>query len=180
LALPDPPKAPANPSGTSSNARPGATPAPPSARTTDLRLANIQLRYPDNWKPAVQGTYITLAPDAGLTQRGDVAYGMIIDVFQPQGARNLDDATSQYLDNLRKGNPSVRIVRNRGQGRVSGQVAQITELVSDSPLGGQETDVVITVLQSGALRYFVEVAPSKDFAQYDAAFRDIIDSVQLQ
>ena len=180
LAMPEPPKPAEKPTSGSAGDKASAPPAP-STRMTDLQISGIQLRHPDNWNPSVQGTNVTLAPNGGIVGQGNLAYGMIIDIFKPQNARSLDQATTQFLENLRKGNPALKIVRSRVRGRLDGQPAQLTEVTNESPLGGQETDVILTVLQSnGDLRYFVEVAPSKDFAQYQSAFQAIMNSVRLR
>jgi hypothetical protein len=146
----------------------------------DFQISGIQLRHPDNWKPAVQNTNVTIAPAGGVVQ-GNLAYGMIIDVFKPQNARDLDQSTTQFLEDLRKGNPSMKVIRSGVRTRVDNQNAQLTEITNDSPVGGQESDTVITVLRSnGDLQYFVEVAPTKDMSQYQSAFRTIMDSVRLR
>jgi Zn-dependent protease with chaperone function len=170
LAMPDPPKPVA------------ATPPPaPSARLTDFQVSGIQLRHPDNWKPAVDGTNVTLAPAGGVVGKGDLAYGMIMDVFKPQNAGNLDQATTQFIDSLLKGNPSAKIVRSRVAAQVGGKPAQLTELSNASPLGGQESDIVVTVLQpDGTLMYFIEVTPTKDMPQYQPSFRSILESVRFK
>jgi hypothetical protein len=176
VAMPEPPKP--TPAAAATAA---AAPPAPSTRMTDFQVSGIQLRHPDNWNPNVQGTNISLAPPGGVVGKGDLAYGMIIDVFKPQNARSLDAATAQFIDSLRKGNPSVKIVRSRVSGQLGGRSAQLTELSNQSPIGGQESDVVITVLQAdGTLLYFVEVAPAKDMPQYRAAFQAIMDSVRFR
>jgi hypothetical protein len=167
-----------------STAQPAANapaPAAPSAQVTDLRIGNIQLQHPINWKPVVNGTNITLAPAGGMNEKGDLAYGMIIDVFTPQNARNLDQATDQFLATLQKGNPAMKVVRSRIQTRVDSWPAQLTEFSNDSPVGGKETDMVISLLRSNTeLQYFVLVAPSKDMPQYDRTFQSIMNSVRLR
>jgi hypothetical protein len=48
-------------------------------------------------------------------------------------------------------------------------------------MGGQESDVVTTVLQpDGILLYFIEVVPTKDMPQYRTSFRSILDSVRFR
>jgi Zn-dependent protease with chaperone function len=177
LAMPDPPKpAPASTTGPA----PAAPPAP-STRMSDFQVTGLQLRHPDNWKAAVQGTNITLAPAGGVNEKGDLAYGMLIDVFKPANTRDLDQATAQFLDGLRMGNPAIKIVRSKVQAQLGGQPAQLNELSNTSPLGGTETDLVYTVLKSdGTLQFFVQVAPTKGMPQYQSAFRAILDSVHFR
>ena len=158
-----------------------AAPALPSTRMTSFQGTTLQLQHPDNWKAAVSGKSVALAPAGGANERGDLGYGMIIDVFTPQNARNLDEATTQFVDSLRKGNPNMKVARSRVQTRVDGRTAQLTELTNDSPFGGAETDVVVTVLRStNELQYFVQVVPSKDMPRYQQTFQNIMSSVRLK
>jgi beta-barrel assembly-enhancing protease len=157
-----------------------AAPSAPSARMTDFQAAGIQLRHPDNWKSAVQGTNINIAPENGLVH-GNVSHGMIIDVLKTQNAQNLDQATSQLVDEIRKGNPSIKVVRSRVKSQIDGRTAQLTEMSSDSPAGGQETDTIITVQRSNTeLVYFIQVAPIRDMNQYQPVFDTIMKSVRLR
>ena len=174
LGLPEPKPA---PKATSSTAHPAA----PSSRMVDFQVSGITLRHPDNWKPSIQAANVTIAPDGGVVGKGDLAYGMIIDVFQPQGARNLDEANTQFIQGLRRNNPSMKVVRAAARSRLDSQQSLTTELSNESPVGGQETDVVVTVLRpNGDLLYFVQVAPSKEFAQYRTAFSNVMASVRLK
>src|SRR5262249_53909299 len=137
--------------------------------------------HPDNWKSAVNGAHIVLGPQGGADANGNLGYGMIIDVFKPQTSRSLDDATNQFLNGLRQGNPDVKIVRSRVQTRVDGRQAQLTELSNASPFGGAETDIIVTLLRSTSeLQYFIQVAPTKSVPQYQQAFQSITNSVKLR
>jgi hypothetical protein len=178
--MPEPPKA--KPADSSSGKQSGApeTPPAPSTRMTNLEVAGVQLRHPDNWRPSVEGNHVTIAPNGGLVGQG-LAYGLITDVFKSQNARNLDQATTQFLNSLRQGNPAMKIVRSRVRAQVDGLVAQLTEVTNESPIGGQETDVIITLLVArDELRYFVWVAPTSAFKQYEPAFRAIMNSVKIR
>jgi Zn-dependent protease with chaperone function len=177
LAMPDPPK----PSPASTTGPAPAAPAAPSTGMSDFQATGLQLRHPDNWKASVQGTNITLAPAGGVNEKGDLAYGMLIDVFKPTNTRDIDQATAQFLDGLRMGNPSIKIVRSKVPTQVGAQPAQLNELSNTSPFGGAETDLVYTVLKSdGTLQFFVQVAPSKALPQYQSAFRAILDSIRFR
>jgi hypothetical protein len=169
----DPKAAPANTSS-------GRPPAAPSTRTVELNMDAARLRHPENWRASVEGTHATVAPDGGVIG-GNLAYGMLVDVFQPQGARNLDQATTQLLNELKRGNPSMQTVRSRVQTRLDGRPALLAELLNDSPAGGQETDIVVTTLRpNGAVLYFVMVVPTKDLGQYRNAFNQILESVRVR
>jgi len=175
LAMPEPKPKPKPADNTT------AAPDPPSTRMTNFAMAGIELQHPDNWKAVINGTHIVLGPPGGADAGGNLGYGMIIDVFKPQAARSLDDATSQFLENLRQGNPDIKIVRSRVQTRVDGRQAQLTEVSNVSPFGGTETDIIITLLRSTTeLLYFVQVAPTRSMRQYQQAFQSIMNSVRLR
>jgi beta-barrel assembly-enhancing protease len=167
------------------NAAPGNTsdrrpPGAPSTRMVELNAAGVRLRHPENWKSSVEGTHATVAPDGGILN-GNLAYGMIVDVFQPQGTRDLNQATAQLLNELKKGNPSMKTSRAPAQTRIDGRPALLTELLNDSAAGGQETDFVATVARSNSeVVYVVLVAPSKDVAAYRNSFNQILDSIRLR
>jgi hypothetical protein len=56
----------------------------------------------------------------------------------------------------------------------------VVELTNDSPLGGNERDWLVAVLRpNGMLRYFIGVAPQRDFNQYRTVFDQIVTSVRL-
>jgi hypothetical protein len=106
---------------------------------------------------------------------------MLIEVLQLQSARNLDQATTQLLNELKKGTPAMQTIRSRVQTRVDGRAALLSELANDSPAGGQETDFVITVMRSNnELLYFVLAAPAKEMERYRTAFNMVMDSVRLR
>jgi hypothetical protein len=52
-------------------------------------------------------------------------------------------------------------------------------LANDSPIGGQETDWLITVMQPNELLSFLCVAPEPAYSDYDKTFSAILDTVRL-
>jgi hypothetical protein len=158
---------------------------------------DIEFRYPNNWRVSEEGDSISVAPDLGIVS-GSLAYGMTIAMFDPRdsqyygrnsfstpgGSRvdstTLSRATDQLIDHLQQSNPSMRVVRNSERRRVDGQQAMVTELTNESPVGGNETDWLVTVLRpNGMLRYFVGVAPQQEISQYRSAFDQIVSSVRF-
>jgi hypothetical protein len=184
LAMPEPPKAkPAanNQSSQSGKAAPLPAPALPSARMVSYQNATVQLQHPDNWKATGSGVSVANAPPGAANERGDLGYGMIVDVFKPQNVKSLDEATTQFLESLRQSNPNMKITRSRVSTRVDGRTAQLTELTNDSPFDGAETDIVVTVFRNTSeLQYFVQVVPTKDLSRYQPTFQKIMTSVRLK
>jgi beta-barrel assembly-enhancing protease len=171
----------------------GNTPSLPSTRMVLYTGRDVEFRHPENWRVSEDGDSISVAPDAGLVS-GSLAYGMTIATFEPQNSRfrnsfstpqgrndiTLSSATDQLIDHMRQANPNMRVERNSERRRVDGAQAMVVELSNDSPLGGVETDWLVTVLRpNGMLRYFVGVAPQRDFSRYQATFDQIVSSVQF-
>lgn len=187
----------------------GATPAissnrttrgalePPSTRMVSYQGRDLDFRYPNNWRVSEEGNELTVAPDGGLVS-GSLAYGMRIATFDPEdrgffgqnslnipgsqrsSGMTLEKATDQLLDELRRSNPNMRVVRDDERGRVDGEPSMTIELTNDSPVGGRETDWIVTVLRpDGLLYYFAGVAPQRDFNRYSSTFEQMVASIRF-
>lgn len=162
-------------------------PKPPraSSRFIDGQLGTLRFRYPDNWKQSGQGTAITIAPDSGIVS-GSLTYGMIVATYEghPDPGKDhvdLDLATDQLINDLKQSNPQMQIVRSHDETRIGGRPAFSNQVSNQSPAGGNETDMIVTVAApDGTIYYFVGVAPQVDFASYQTIFRDILDAVRFQ
>jgi Zn-dependent protease with chaperone function len=91
----------------------------------------------------------------------------------------LDAATDQLLATLKQSSPSLKISSARERIGVDGQVALSQKMTSESPLGGLETDWLVTVMRPGEILYFVCAAPASEYADYEPAFEKFISSVRL-
>jgi Zn-dependent protease with chaperone function len=166
-----------------------AAPAPPSRNFAEYQASSYTLKYPDNWKkyPDSNGAGVSFAPQGGVLDDGTghsaLAYGLIAGVAQAKGDPNdgnaLNGATSQVIQDLQKSNPSMRITRQSERVRLNGQPGLSTFLGNVSPVGGQETDWVVTVLRPEGLVYFVCVAPQSAYDNYDKTCTSILDSVRF-
>jgi len=160
-------------------------PQRPSNRLVEFRSGDFQLRHPDNWQAYGQGSAVTLAPEGGIAS-GSLAYGVIIAPFEPHddnGDRRitLGEATDQLIQSLQQSNPQMRSARNHQRIRVDNQSALWTELSNESPVGGRENDILVTVAApDGQMYYFIAVAPQSDFPDYSAAFEDILSTVRFR
>jgi hypothetical protein len=173
----------------------GNTPDRPSTRMVLYTGRDIEFRHPDNWFVSEEGNSISVAPDGGILS-GSLAYGMTIATFDPRDSRyfgrnsfaipgaqlntTLSTATDQLLADLQQSNPNMRIVRNNERRRVNGSQAMVVELTNDSPLGGRETDWLVTVLRpNGRLWYFLGAAPQGEFTRYRPVFDQMVSSVRF-
>jgi beta-barrel assembly-enhancing protease len=163
--------------------------AAPSQNYVGLDVGAATLKYPDNWKKYGKVGDMTLAPDGGVVDPGNgqaaLAYGMIASVQQisdtPAAAQDpLKIATAKLIDQMQQENADMRTTREPKPVTVNGEHALSTYLRNDSPVGGQETDWVVTVLRPEGLVYFVFVAPEPEFKNFSEAFAKILDSIQFK
>src|SRR6266478_5405247 len=160
----------------------GADPAKPSGNFADYKGDGYALKVPENWKKYEDKRSVTFAPDAGISQSGSLAYGMIVSVNQAQtdvSEHALDNATHTLIQELAKTNPGLKATREPGRVQLNGQPGLSTYLSNDSPVGGRETDWLITVLQPQGLLSFLCVAPQAAYSQYEKTFTAVLDSVRL-
>ena len=167
----------------------GKPPVPPSGNFAAYKANGYSLKYPDNWKkyPDNNGNGASFAPDGGVVDDGTghaaLAYGLIISMTQASGNSNdwdaLNNATQQMIQELQKSNPNMKITRQPEHVRLNGQPGLATYLSNDSPVGGQETDWIITTLRPEGLVSFVCVAPQPAYEKYDKTFNVILDSVRF-
>jgi Zn-dependent protease with chaperone function len=165
-----------------------ATPPPPaSSHFSDYEGSSFKLKYPDNWSKTDGDDGASFAPVGGVVQTsgglGALAYGLIVNVTPSQaGSKDsaaLANATEQLVLSLRKANPNLRVTQRSAPVRLNGQPGLSTYLSNDSPVGGQETDWLITVMQPQGLLSFLCVAPQNAYNDYDKTFSAILDTVRL-
>lgn len=186
-AMPPPSKNPpaaSGPAGASSG-----RPVSPSEQFVLFRNDDIELRHPSNWKVSGQASAFSLFPDRGVVRdsRGQaaLAYGVIVNMFGPQPLSNgaspsLEAATDQLIVALRQGNANLRVKGQRARAMLDGNRALSVQLTNDSPLGGRETDWLVTTLRPDGLLHFICVAPEQEYGVYAPAFQRLISTVRLR
>jgi peptidase M48-like protein len=173
----------------------GAVPAgdpaqPPPAASTHFaayKHAAFTMSYPDNWGVSESDGGAAFAPKNGVVQGSDgqaaLAYGIMVNTRAEQLDSNdsnaLANATQRLIEDLRKTNPNLKVVQHASSVRLNGQPGLSTYLSNDSPMGGQETDWLITVAQPKGLMAFLCVAPQAKYSDYDQTFSAILDTVRL-
>ena len=181
----------------------------PSNRSKGFENATLRIDHPDNWQAYGQGDVtVTIAPERGIVGDGRgnqaLAYGVIVNIYEPlierrslqrlqpegfgmpsktsqsdQEQRLLESATSSLIDELSHSNPGMRIVSQPDYFRIDGQGAESTYLTNDSPLGGRETNWLVTVQRPEGLLFIVFVAPDRDFRNYEGTFQSMLRSVRF-
>jgi Peptidase family M48 len=182
-SLPRPVKGGSRPGAANRTGRPDA----PSMRYQKFENGSLRLDFPENWRSSGQDSALSFFPDGGIVDDGHgnmaMAYGVMVSLFEPHNdsgvALSIEDATDQLLRDLQRANPRMGIQRQHERMRLGGQVALSTYLTNDSPVGGRESDWLVTSERPDGLLYFICVAPENDSQDYDRAFQTLIDSVRF-
>jgi Zn-dependent protease with chaperone function len=166
---------------------PVSPPPLPSAHLSDYKGSAFTLSYPNNWGVSESDGGAAFAPSGGVVQgsggESALAYGLIVNVRAEQAGSGdsnaLADATQRLIQDLQKSNPNMKVVQRSASVRLNGQPGLSTYLSNDSPVGGQETDWLITILRPQGLMSFLCVAPQAGYGDYDKTFSAILDTVRL-
>ncbi|HSR67222.1 MAG TPA: M48 family metallopeptidase, partial [Acidobacteriota bacterium] len=176
----------------------------PSDRFVSIETRLLRINHPDDWQVYGQGDAMTIAPRGGMVEDGNgnqaMAYGMIVNLYEPATNRfgqrlqgpgygqgsgqdslaRLEQSTDALVQELRLSNRNMRVIRRGELIRVSGEQGLSTYLSNDSPLGGRETNWLITLRRPEGLLFFVFTAPDRDFRSYESAFQQMLYSVRIK
>lgn len=128
-----------------------------------------------------------MVPQGGVSkgQNGGVELinGAMIDYYVPQAgaaATNLDASTKEFLDGLKKGDPSLK-AENPQRVQVGNKTALKTRLTTKVS-GQQDAEQIVylyTVARQSGLWYTALAGQSSRMSELDPTFRQMIDSVQF-
>ena len=157
----------------------------PSSRFRNYSVLNVaQVSVPDNWREVSDSnSSIWFAPAGGYGSTNGQSvftHGVNFGVFQPN-ARNLQQATDEFINGLQQGNTSLRSRGGYMRTTIDGRNALSLALNNvNEATGRQEIVTVITTqLRNGGVLYMIAVAPSDDFANYQNVFQNILRSMQV-
>jgi len=197
---------PAAPQGSQLASAPAPTssgrPQLPSRSVQRFENGVVRIEYPENWRASGQGDAVTFAPAGGIVSDGQgnnaLAYGMLVNVYephrddyyqrlQPEGygqsgalAMTVEQATDQLIEELRRGNPQLRVIQQHERIQIAGERGLSTVLTNNSPLANtRERDWLVTVLRPEGLMFFVAVAPEGEFDGYNRAFEKMFNSARF-
>jgi hypothetical protein len=143
----------------------------------------VRVSVPNNWRELASNSEVWFAPEGAYGQyQGQVIYthGVNIGVAQTQ-SRGLQQATQEFLNNLVQSNPNMRQRTNWQRTTVAGRTGLTTSLTSINEATGQAEAVTLisTQLRNGQILYMIAVAPQNESASYQAAFRNVLNSLQI-
>lgn len=157
----------------------------PSGGFEQYRSSAFSIQHPANWEAFGDqgGVSVTFAPRSGLVQDRNgsvsVGYGVMVSGFTPHRDGNLADQTQDLIGQLRQSNPAMQVTGSQKRTRIGGQNALVTTLSNQSPLGGREIDMLVTVDRPQGLLYMVFVAPERDYAKLQDTFEQMLRSVRF-
>jgi len=117
----------------------------------------------------------TFAPQGGVRQN-QVVFGVIVS-HQQTGA-NLRRATQTLIQDMQSNNRGLRVGRQQNI-TVDGTRALLTEMTSESALGGTEIDTLVTAVVGGELFSAVFVAPQQNMQEAQPVFRQMLASLRF-
>jgi Zn-dependent protease with chaperone function len=165
-----------------------ATEIPPAAALRTFSHSQYQISYPENWQVfGDQNSAVTIAPPSGVSQNA-VAYGVMINEYQPEdSSASLDAASHALIASLRQSNPDLRQIGNDETIRINGVAGKSVDLIGASPMqdqsghAAQERDWLVAVKRrDGNLLYLVFIAPNDQFTALRPAFEQMLKSLQLR
>jgi predicted Zn-dependent protease len=143
----------------------------------------MRVSVPSNWRQLSESNSVWFSPEGAYGQyQNQVVYthGVNFGMAQTQSL-NLQQATQEFLNSLAQGNTNLRqrssLVRTTVAGR-SGLTSTMTN-VNEATGQAEAITVITTLLRNGQLFYMIAVAPQNESASYQAAFRNVLRSLQI-
>jgi len=173
-----------NPNNYPDNGQLGRVQYPSTRYQTYSTLGGIvRASVPGNWRELGSNNSVWFAPEGGYGQyQNQVVYthGVNFGVAQTQ-SQNLQQATQEFLNSLGQGQGNLRQRSGFQRTTIGGRSGLTTTLSNINEATGQPelVTVVTTQLRNGELFYMIAVAPENEWSSYQAAFRNILRSVQV-
>jgi len=151
-----------------------------------LSTPQFSVEYPGTWKVRgdSESNILVLAPDDGIVLvHGNpaIGFGCVASYFFADPDRaSLNNATSDLIQRLHSLDPGMRESGAQKQIEVDKQPSLMTQFTSNSPLGGTETDLLITVARPEGLFYLIFIAPDKDSTDARPIFDHMVQSLRYQ
>jgi hypothetical protein len=166
-------------------------PAPssaPSSNYANLEHNGYTIRYPQDWRAyGDPKSPVTIAPPNGIVNNA-VAYGAMVNTFQPANGAGIGDATQQLVQSLQKSNAALKNLGKSEPITVNGVHGLSVDMVGQSPLADpgsgepqRERDWLVTLPRGdGSLEYVIFIAPDAEFMGMRPTFQQMLRSLHLK
>lgn len=153
-------------------------------RPLQTRLFSVNV--PGNWQAfgSKESDAATVAPQGGIVQgrngQGQVGLGAILSYLpEDQLSGNLRQDTNDLISHLHADNSNLRISSEAQSVSVDGLNGLVTQLTSDSPFGGQESDQLLTAQTSQGLFYMVFIAPQAQTRAAQPVLQEMVRTLRF-
>src|SRR5262249_8915839 len=139
----------------------------------------VSLRVPDNWQDFTTTSQVTFAPQGAYGDQG-ITRGAMIGISR-SNTSDVYQASQDYINELLQGNSYLRQRGSLLRTTLSGLPGYTAQLTGRSDITG-ETEIVTVytaMLRNGDLFYLATVSPQSESADYNYAFRSLVNSVRL-
>lgn len=174
-------------------------PPPPDLRPKDIGITNasvegykklsspqFSIEYPSTWsvRSDSDSNMLAVAPDKGIVigSNGEpaIGYGSVLSYFfADPGRASLNDATADLIQRLHTEDPAIKQSGNQKRAEVDKQPALVTQFSSDSPFGGSETDMLVTVARPEGLFYLIFISPEQNWNETHLTFEHMVQSIHF-
>jgi predicted Zn-dependent protease len=174
-------------------------PAPPDLHPKDIGITDasisgykklttpqFSIEYPSTWHVLGDegSALLALAPNEGIAvgTNGEPAIGfgsLLSYFFADPGRSALLDATDDLMRRLRSEDPGIRQTGNQRRVELDKQPALITTLSSNSPFGGAETDMLVTVARPEGLFHLIFISPERNWNEAHLTFDHMVQSIRF-
>lgn len=152
----------------------------PSTRLRAYSGVNwLRMSVPSNWQEFNGQDGAQFAPEGAFGDQG-ITHGVMVGVYQAQGS-NLRSKTQAYVNETLQGNSYLQQNGSLVSRNLGGRNGYTAQMSGRSPVTGRTEVVTVytTQLRNGQLFYVVTVVPGDESYNYSNAFRNILNSVQL-
>jgi beta-barrel assembly-enhancing protease len=162
---------------------PGQPVPSPSGQYRNINGGGVfRASVPSNWTGLSSSSSIKAVPQnayGDLNGQTVFTHGVEFGVAKA-ASRDLQEATSAWLNAIGRENPNLRRAGEQRVVRMAQRTALAIPLVNPSPLGGMEViNVYTTFLSDGNLFYYLTLVPENEAPDYEAAFRQVGQSIRL-
>ena len=142
----------------------------------------LRVTVPGNWRQLSESNSVWFSPEGAYGQyQNQVVYthGVNFGLAQTQ-SRGLQQATQEFLNSLTQGS-NLRQRGNLVRTTVAGRTGLTTTLSNTNEATGlpESVTLITTQLRNGQILYMFAVAPESELASYQAAFRNVLRSLQI-
>ena len=156
----------------------------PSSRYRTYNGSVFTVSIPDNWREVSDQNTLWFAPNGGFgtSRNGQTVFTHAVNLGVTQSQyRNLQHATTAFINALQQGNGNLRARSGYQRLDVDGRFGQLITLDNVNEATGRPeiVSVVTTQLRNGDLFYMIAVSPTEDYRTYQNTFSTIMRSLRL-